>query len=231
MPRPNRFTPSGVPIHVTQRGNFRQQTFTDDRDYRFFLHLLSCYSVENCTRIVGYCLMPNHFHLILVPERDEIVPTLMQGLTSSYARAVNQQHERSGHLWQARYFSVAMDTPHFCKALAYVDLNPSRASLVENPADYAWSSAQAHLGAQRYPEFLDSAAFTRLYTPEEWREVLQQGLNREELYGLRRATRCEGLAGSQEFIRQMETKYGRPLGRRSPGRPRLANGEAAAAAP
>lgn len=221
MPRLNRFTPAGVPLHVTQRGNFRQRTFADDHDYRFFLDLLDRYCAENGTQILGYCVMPNHFHLALLPDRDDRVSALMQGLTSSYARATNQRMERTGHLWQARYYSVAMDSAHLCKTLAYIDLNPVRAGLVKHPADFPWSSARAHLGVQPYPDFLASQEFKKLYTPTEWHEVLAIGLAREDINELRRATRRGEVAGSLEFIQCLEQRYGKTLGRRAPGRPRI----------
>ena len=138
MPRPDRFTPAGVPVHVTQRGNFRGRVFTEDSDYSFFLDMLGRYAGESGNRVIGYCLLSNHYHLVLIPERDRGVSDMMHSLNSKFARTINERYERTGHVLQGRFGSASMSDKHYRTALAYVDLNPVRAGLVTAAADYEW---------------------------------------------------------------------------------------------
>ena len=124
MARPLRFTPAGVPVHVTQRGNFRALVFTEESDYLLFLRLLKRYSRMYQNRVVGYCLMPNHVHLVVVPVLDNGVTAMMRVLSSTYSRIVNEQCGRKGHGFEARFGSASMSDRHYRTALAYVDLNP-----------------------------------------------------------------------------------------------------------
>ncbi|MFN0105072.1 MAG: transposase [Bryobacteraceae bacterium] len=228
MPRPERFVPAGVPVHVTQRGNFRKSVFALDYDYRLFLELLGRYAGEYGNRVVGYCMLPNHFHLVLIPDRDEGVSAMMQVLNSKYARTFNERLERKGHLWQARFGASSMSENHYRTALAYVDLNPVRAGLAGEATSYRWSSAAAHAGLCDYPAYLDRGEFSRMFTVEDWTEILQLEVQAEDAADLRRATHLGAVSGGPEFVREMECKYGRVLERRRPGRPRKEAGRKAA---
>lgn len=220
MPRPERFTPAGVPVHITQRGNFRQPVFVGESEYWSFLDLLVRYAEKYRNVIVGYCLMTNHYHLVVIPERDGGVSQMMRDVNSTHSRRVNERLDRKGHLWQARFGSTSMNLKHYRTALAYVDLNPVRAGLVRDATQYRWSSAAAHAGVRPYPKFLNAGPFTSMYTREEWREILTAGMDETAVADLRRATLLGTVSGSVEFIREMEKKYGMALERRPPGRPR-----------
>jgi putative transposase len=220
MPRPERFTPAGVPVHVTQRGNFRQPVFGGVEEYQSFLGLLGKYSGHYRNRVVGYCLMPNHFHLVVIPEMHDGVSDMVMAMTSAYARHQNEKRERQGHVWQGRFGSASMSERHYRTALAYVDLNPVRAGLVRVAAEYRWSSAAAHAGVTAAPGFLDCAEFARMYTSAEWLEILTLKEREEDVSELRRATRRGTVAGNAEFVKELEKCHGRVLARRNPGRPR-----------
>ncbi len=227
MPRPDRFTPAGVPVHVTQRGNFRHPVFSAEYDYRLMLELLERYSVDYGNRVIGYCLLSNHFHLVVIPDRDDGVSKMMMALTSKFARTLNERSQRQGHVWQGRFGSASMSENHYRTALAYVDLNPVGAGITRDATMYRWSSAAAHAGLCAYPSFLDVLEFSRMYTALDWAEILGAKLREEHVEELRKATRVGTVSGEPEFVKKMETMYGRVFERKAPGRPRKRKAAAA----
>jgi putative transposase len=100
----------GVPYHVTQRGNARQQIFFDERDYILYLDLVSRYGDGALLRILVYCLMPNHIHLIVLPERGTGMAQALGRTHADFARYHNLKNRACGHVWQARYFSTPWTT-------------------------------------------------------------------------------------------------------------------------
>ncbi len=219
MPRAERFAPAGVPLHVTQRGNFRAPVFRGEGDYELYVRLLRLYARRYGNRVVGYCLMPNHVHLVVIPGHGEGVSAMLQALAGTSSRLMNEQMERVGHVWQGRFHSATLGHLHYRTALAYVDLNPVRAGLVKEAAEYRWSSAGAHSGERAYPDFLDREEFSGMYSEGEWREILRAEEDKALVEELRYATRVGRAAGGAEFVKQLETQYGRTLTRKSPGRP------------
>lgn len=149
MPRAARVVGAGAPHHitqlVTQRGNNRQDVFLTDEDRRFYLAALGENSLRYGLRILGYCLMTNHVHLVALPEREETLARAMQRTHSRYAERYNRLRGRGGHLWQNRFISCALGRDHLVTALAYADLNPVRAGLVGRAEQYPWSSTGAHV--------------------------------------------------------------------------------------
>src|SRR5262245_66682086 len=117
MPRRPRIVIPGVAHHVTQRGNNRQQVFFSDADFRLYLDLITEYAPRFGVAVLGYCLMPNHVHLIVVPEAETSLARTLGAAHSEFALAVNASAGRSGHLWQNRFFSCPMDEAHSLHAL------------------------------------------------------------------------------------------------------------------
>jgi REP-associated tyrosine transposase len=152
MPRSTRPDIAGAIHHVTARGNGRRVVFRDTADRSVFLRLLR-EVVERCGwKCLTYCLMDNHFHLlVLTPE-----PTLgvgMQRLTGRYAQYFNARREQSGHLWQGRYGSELVERDaHFLETVRYIALNPVRSGLCARPEEWRWSAHRALAG-------LESATF------------------------------------------------------------------------
>jgi putative transposase len=201
----------GIPHHVTQRGNYRQQTFFQDADYRLYIRLLRDYSHQLGVTVQAYCLMPNHVHLILTPDREEALSQLLQRLHSDYARALHIHHERAGHLWQGRYFSTPMDEAHFWQAMVYVEQNPQRARLVERCWDWQWSSAATRLRGVD-DGFLDLATWRGRYTSQVWKNFLELGLRDAELFErIREATGKGWPLGSTSFLERLARDLGRPV--------------------
>ena len=145
MPRIARIVVPGAPHHVTQRGNRRERVFFSPDDYRFYRRILAEAARAARTEVWAYCLMPNHVHLVLVPaDRDGLRGTLAEA-HRRYTTIINQRHGWTGHLWQGRYGSAAMDEDHLASAVRYVSLNPVRAKLVAQAYQWPWSSVRAHL--------------------------------------------------------------------------------------
>ncbi|HXV35106.1 MAG TPA: transposase [Gaiellaceae bacterium] len=154
MPRrPREQAPGGI-YHVTSRGNRGQATFVADNDRVRFLGLLEAVSRKASWTVHAYCLMQNHYHLVV--EIGE--PTLSSGLqrlNGAYAQAFNRRHGYIGHLFQGRFHSVRVETdPHLLELARYLPLNPVRARLCDDPADWPWSSYRATLGIGRPAPFL-----------------------------------------------------------------------------
>ncbi|TAN56117.1 MAG: transposase, partial [Rhodospirillales bacterium] len=145
MARLARVVAPGLPHHVTQRGNRRQPTFFDEGDYRLYLDLLADNAQRFGLQVWAYCLMPNHVHLIAVPEAQDSLTRALAETHRRYTRDINRRKGWKGFLWQGRFASFVLDEPHLLAAARYVETNPVRARLVEQPEDWAFSSARAHL--------------------------------------------------------------------------------------
>jgi len=145
MPRRSRCLLPGIACHVTQRGVDRRETFSSGDDRHTYIDLLRQNLPDDGVRILGYCLMSNHVHLIAVPERADSMSVLLRRVHGRYAQYYNARTGRMGHLWQNRFFSCMLAPDHLWAALAYIERNPMRARLVRRPADYLWSSAIAHV--------------------------------------------------------------------------------------
>ena len=137
-----------IPHHVTQRGNRRERIFLGGEDYALYKDLLA----QSCGRfgvaVWAYCLMPNHVHLILSPRDAAGLALAMGRAHRLYAGYFNARARQTGHLFQGRFGSVAMDEDHLMSAARYVALNPVRARLVVRAEDWPHSSVGAHLAGR-----------------------------------------------------------------------------------
>jgi putative transposase len=215
MARMARVVAPGLPHHVTQRGNRRQQTFFGDDDYRLYLALMAEWCGRRGVQIWAYCLMPNHVHLIAVPEAADSLTRAIGEAHRRYTGHVNRREDWRGHLWQERFASFPMDEPHLLAAARYVELNPLRARLARKPAAYRWSSARAHL------ESRDDALVTvapLLEIASDWQAFLAAGLDDADHVALRAHERTGRPLGGDVFLGTLEDRLGRPLKKRKPGR-------------
>ena len=222
MPRRPRLIVPGIAHHVTQRGNNREPVFLTDENRRLYLFLLSRQLHRHGVRLLGYCLMSNHVHLLAVPGREDSLSRALRGAHSEYALAINRAGERSGHLWQNRFFSCPLDERHLFSALRYVDLNPVRAGLVRLAWDWPWSSALAHATPDCRDAALDPRWVDYLghWDRAEWREILAAAPPPAESEALRRATHNGQPLGSDDFVRSLERQSGRLLRVLPRGRPK-----------
>jgi putative transposase len=212
MARLARVVMPGVWHHVTQRGNRRQMVFSSDEDRAMYLALLQSHCTRAAVRITGYCLMGNHVHLIVAPEKETSLAQALGRTHNDYARWLNLRRGETGHLWQNRYYSCPLDEPHQWAALRYVELNPVRAALAADPASWPWSSARAHLTGVDQSGILDMTEWQRTWTAETWQKALEVGVGDAGLVErIRHATRTGRPAGGSEFVKHWEQRLKRPL--------------------
>jgi putative transposase len=218
----------GVPHHVTQRGNGRQDVFFTERDREAYLDALFDYAARYGMRVWGYCLMRNHVHLVVVPEAERSLAQVFGRTHSDYARYANVARRSCGHLWQARFYSCALDQAHVWAALAYVERNPVRAGMVAEAEEYRWSTAAAHCREDTSGRGLDLSEWRRSFSGARWREVLRTSVRGEALEErLREATRRGYPLGSEGFVDRIGSMLGRELKPRPPGRPQAKGPEPA----
>jgi putative transposase len=162
--------------HIWVRGNRKQSVFVDDADRMMFLEVLRGVVAERRWRLLAYCLMGNHYHLIAeIPDGD--LTAGMHLLNSTYARRFNHRHEVGGHLFEKRYGSKDLSgEEHLITTIGYVARNPVSAGLCERAGDWRWSSARAALGQAPAPPFLDTARLWSLLGPTD--ESAQSRLRR-----------------------------------------------------
>jgi putative transposase len=220
MARIARVVAPGLPHHVTQRGNRRQETFFCNDDYEEYLRLMSAWCRRWDVAVWAYCLMPNHVHLIVVPKSEEGLRRAIGEAHRRYTRRVNFREGWRGHLWQGRFASVPLDERYVLAATRYVELNPVRAGLVKDPAAYPWSSAAAHL-AGRDDELVKVEPLLEMVG--NWRALLLGGVSEEEIGRLRRHEKTGRPLGSDGFVGKLGTALGRILQRQKPGRKRGPN--------
>jgi putative transposase len=134
------------PHHVVHRGNKRETVFYGKGDYDTYLEFLGEATRRCGVRVLAYCLMPNHTHLLLTPTDETGIPRAMHMLARRFARHVNKARDSSGHLWEKRYYSAPMGEGHLRAAIRYVLSNPVRAGLASGILEWPFSSARAHLG-------------------------------------------------------------------------------------
>jgi len=213
MARIARVVVPGIPHHVTQRGVRRMETFFDDEDYEIYLRLMREWCDAAGVEVWAYCLMPNHVHLVAVPEREESLARGIGEAHRRYTRHVNFKQDWKGYLWQGRFASFPMDEDYLLAACRYVELNPVRAKLVDRPEDFRWSSAKAHLTGKddelvKVKPMLDRVT--------NWGELLASG--DQALYDqLRMHERTGRPLGGDSFMESMSSLAGRELGRKKPG--------------
>jgi len=209
MARMARVVVPGYPHHVTQRGNRKQETFFDSADYRAYLRMLSKAKVDADAEIWGYCLMPNHVHLVVVPQRRDSLAMLFRDAHRRYTRRINTRKGWCGHLWQERFHSFPMDETHLLAAVRYVELNPVRAGLCEKPTDWRWSSVHAHL---RREDDLLVTVNPMLERTSDWLSYLSDSDDTcHQLDTLRKHSRTGRPAGDERFVSMLEDLTGRKL--------------------
>ena len=198
----------GVPHHVTQRGNRRQETFFSEDDYAAYLALLKEWCDRCSVGVWAYCVMPNHVHLIVVPSSAD---GLRRGLGEAHRRYTRRGHFRAGwrgHLWQGRFASFPMSERYLLQAARYVERNPVRARLSRVPWRWPWSSAAAHVAARD-----DGIVNVKplLQRVPDWHEFLTEGLDADETASLRRHERTGRPLGEAAFLDRIEKKLGRSV--------------------
>ncbi|HET9335645.1 MAG TPA: transposase [Sphingomicrobium sp.] len=214
MARLARLVLPGVPYHVTQRGNRRQQTFFCDEDYALYRDLLAEAARRAGTEVWSYCLMPNHVHLIVVPSHEDGLRMTFADAHRRYTGFVNARHRWTGHLWQGRYGAVAMDGQHLVHAARYVALNPVRARLCDRAEEWQWSSTRALLSGKDDGLVTVGPLLERL---GDFATFLGSEEDQQATRALRMAETTGRPVGGSDWIEELERRSGKQLARRKPG--------------
>jgi putative transposase len=185
MPRKARLATPRVAHHVVNRGNDRQVVFREHFDHAAFIELMAAGTKRAAVRIYGYCLMPNHFHLLLQPENGEALSAYMQWVTGRYACTFRQQTDTigHGHVFQRRFWNAPVyDIESFVATLRYIEANPCRSGLVSRAESWPWSSLPDRDGLHRGA--LTSLPFS---LPSNWCEFVNAPQSLESLSAIREA--------------------------------------------
>jgi len=201
--------------------------FAGNDDYQYYLDTLQEWKSELGCKVYAFCLMTNHVHLVVDPgNHPENLSLLMKRLAGRQTRFVNKMEKRSGSLWEGRFKSSPINANEYLLACCrYVELNPLRAGMVEEPWQYPWSSCRAKAGFAELP-WLDLDPFYMSFgntfenRAAEYRTWLRETIPENELQLIREATQRGELTGNRMFEREISEKLGRRIELRGPGRPR-----------
>ena len=217
MARQSRVVIPDCAHHVTQRGNNGREVFHSDTDRAIYLKTIRRFCERHEVAVVGYCLMNNHVHLVLIPPRENSLAKAIGQAHCDYTRWYNVAWQRGGHLWQNRFFSCPMDEGHMAAALRYVECNPVRAGLQKAAWDWPWSSARAHISGRDDTGLLAMDFWRQRRDERRWQTVLDRGFGVAEIEErIREATRTGRSFGPDSFVTELEAKTGRRL---RPGKP------------
>ena len=226
MPRRTRIHIDGVPLHIVQRGHNRAPSFFEDQDRSAYLGWLGeALERERC-RLHAYVLMTNHVHLLLTPERADRVPRVVVSVGRRYVQYINHAYGRTGTLWDGRYkSSLVQAETYLLLCQRYIELNPVRAGMVTDPAQYRWSSYRANAFGDPttllspHPIYLalgrDDAERRTAY-----RDLFRGALGDQPLGDLRLALNQDQPIGNDRFYREIEAITGQRRELRKRGRPR-----------
>ena len=232
MARPLRIEYPGAVYHVTTRGNARQAVFRDDRDRKAFLEVLESVVEKSNWRCHVYCLMENHYHLILETPDGNISQGMRQ-LNGIYTQTFNRRHGTVGHLFQGRFKAILVERESYLLELCrYVVLNPVRAGLVKSPGGgYPWSSYRATVGRVRAPSFLTvdwvlgQFGKRRGEAQRSYRDFVRGGIDVEAPWGKLRGQVFLGLDDFVDrlkpFLKRSKERKEIPRAQRLVGRPAL----------
>ncbi len=230
MPRRTRMYLPGLPYHVVQRGNNREPCFIEPENYQVYLQLWKTIVLRYGVSVHAYCLMTNHIHFLVTPEKESSLSNTMKVVGSRYAQYINKRYGRTGTLWEGRHRSSLVHAQqYFLICMRYIELNPVRAGLVERPEEYQWSSYGANAWGDRswlapHAEYLglgaDVAGRCCAY-----RELFRSGMSDSDLHLIRKAAHYCQPIGNDRFKRLIEDKYGINLGQSKRGRPKKKNAE------
>lgn len=207
MPRKARIVAIGLPHHITQRGNFSQTVFENDKDREKYLNWIQEYSDKYNLSTLAYCLMPNHIHFIAIPHQEDSLARTFNTVHMRYSQYANRKNQRSGHLWQGRFFSCVLDDQHLVAAARYIERNPVRAKLVDKPWQWKWSSAAFH--TQRGESFIileDLFKFIEIRA-SEWEKLLISSEDKDIVESIKRHTLVGRPLGNSHFLETLEKKF------------------------
>lgn len=225
MARLPRLTVPGYPHHIILRGNNRQPIFAGPPDYAMLLALIDEHARKLQVAVHAYVLMSNHLHLLATPETGDGIPQMMQAVGRRYVRNFNLRHGRSGTLWEGRYRSTLIQAErHLLACMVYIDLNPVRAGLTADPADYAWSSHGHYIGRRAdrlvtpHPLFweLGNTPFAR---EAAYGALVRAGIGEDERRALTNSALQGWALGEADYVADLQRRTARRVAKAKAGRP------------
>ena len=227
MPRRSRIHLDGLPLHIVQRGHNREPCFFADDDYHCYLHWLGKALGEAHCDLHAYALMTNHVHLLITPRQASMVPKLLISLGRRYVQYINRSYKRTGTLWDSRYKSSLVQPGNYLLTCQrYIELNPVRAGMSRDPADYRWTSYRSNGLGQidrlltPHPLYLELGSDDHA-RQSTWRSLFQSQLNKEAIADIRLALNQSQPLGNPRFHARIEAMTGIRREARPRGRPRL----------
>ena len=200
MTRPLRIQGAGLLYHITSRGDNRKKIFLSDNDFNKFLEYLKLSQDKYKFHLYAYCLMDNHYHLMLETSQPNL-SKIMQYINTSYTIYYNKKRNKCGHLFQGRYKSIVVEADIYFKELSrYIHLNPVRARIVARPDKYCWSSYQDYL--KRKSDIIDMSRLKMLLdmNREQYRRFVLSAINKPK--DLFKNTYAGFILGSKDFIKE-----------------------------
>ena len=216
MPRTSRASVGGICYHVINRGNARGKVFHSQTDYKAFVELVEQAGDRVPMRVLAYCLMPNHFHLVLWPYADGDLSAWMQWVLTAHVRRYHSHYESSGHVWQGRFkaFPVQQDE-HLLSVLRYIEQNPVRAGLVKRAETWRWSSLSA-INSPLPATFLHPGPIPRR---KDWIQWVNRSITGADLDQLRNSLNRGAPFGSRNWVIRTARRLGVESSLRPRGRP------------
>jgi len=226
MARLPRLDVVGVAQHIIQRGNNRHICFGSDEDMAAYMEWLDEYAKKFEVSIHAWVLMTNHVHLLVTPNHPKAVSKMMQSLGRRYVQYFNFQYQRTGTLWEGRYRScLVQDEEYLLKCYRYIELNPVRANMVDQPHEYRWSSYHSNaLGMCSkiitfHPEY-ERLGKTIKQRQECYQDLFKGHISQADIKEIRSTTNRGLVLGNDIFKDQVESLSGRRVRSKKPGRPK-----------
>lgn len=217
MPRVARGLVDGFIYHIINRGNGGQKIFHNNKDYGAFIRLILEAKTKYIIDILAYCLMPNHFHMLLLPAKAKDLSKWMQWLMTSHVRRYHRHYSGSGHIWQGRFKSfIVQNDEHLLTVLRYIEGNPVRAGLVNSAKIWKWSS---HLESSKQKHRILTSA-PPIELPRDWTSYVDMPLTDKELGCLRKSVNRQTPLGKSEWVVEVCKQFGLESTINPVGRPR-----------
>jgi len=217
MPRVHRYLADGYFYHVINRGNGKQKIFHKDQDFAVFIQIMKEAKKHFSIDIFAYCLMPNHFHMVLMPNQPDHLSMWMHWLMSTHANRYRQHYKTTGHLWQGRFKSfIIQNDEHLITVLRYVEANPLRAGLVFSAKDWLWSSLRERID-ERTETIISDLPFE---LSSDWIKFVDEPLTEKELERIRQSVIRQSPFGTLEWQNEISKELNIECTLRPRGRPR-----------
>jgi putative transposase len=227
MSRLTRVAPVGIPQHIIQRGNNKQVCFGSDDDMAAYMNWLIIYSREFQVDVHAWVLMPNHVHLLATPYSEKGISKMLQSLGRCYVRFFNDTYDRSGTLWEGRFRAGLVQSELYMLELyRYIELNPVRAAMVNDPSEYKWSSYPCNAQGKDSDLLTPHACYLALGKNAKARQksyraffdaTAEDGL----LDDIRHCVNAGLAIGDARFKDEIEQQTGERVSARKRGRPKI----------